>query len=119
MASIPQQYREPLRTWVQNNIHKAVHTATWTVEVEPPSEENPDGVYEEQSEDYLDVQELCMRLGRKIWKNAPELRGKFDLSDLEELIDDRLPQLMNLAGVTAIGCSPLRYDDYKDEDPDA
>lgn len=110
MASIPQQYRDALQTWVANNIYKAVHTT------EPfnITEENPAG----ETEDFLDIHELALRLGRKIWKAAPELRGTFGLHDLEELLDDKKALLMSLAGVTKLGCGPLRYTDYVDEDPD-
>lgn len=114
MARIPQQYRAPLITWVQNNIHKCVHTEAWTTFEEVEGE--PTDV--EHSVSYLDTHELALRLGRKVWKAAPELRGKFDLHDLEELIDDKISALLNLAGVDSIGSGPRKYRDYKDEDPD-
>lgn len=135
MASIPQQYRAALQTWVTNNIHKAVHTDTYTegvfttemvpgpdegdVEVQVPVlDEEGVQLTIEHSYDFLDVHELALRLGRKIHKAAPELRGKFDLRDLEELLDDKLPQLLNLAGVTTTGSAGRKFSAYKDEDPD-
>lgn len=117
MASIPQQYRDALQTWVSNHIHKAVHTATW-YERDPESTEETPLPDIEMTEDYLDIQELAYRLGRKIWKAAPELRGKYELQDIEELLDDKLVLLLSLAGVTKTGSGPRRYTDYVDEDPD-
>ena len=135
MASIPQQYRAALQTWVSNNIHKAVHTHVYTegvftledtvapegTIVPMPVPVMVDGVQQttEHSITYLDVHELALRLGRKIWKAAPELRGKFDLRDIEELLDDKRPQLLALAGVTTTGSGGRKYSDFKNEDPDA
>lgn len=89
----------------------------------PPTVVTPDIIQVQQttehSIDYLDTHELALRLGKKIRKAAPELRGKFDLGDLEELLDDKLPQLLALAGVTTTGSGGRRYNDFKDEDPDA
>lgn len=133
MASIPQQYRAALQTWVSNNIHKAVHLAEWservtttieavdpmtgqtgskTIRVEPPE-------YTQHSEQYLDLHELALRLGRKIYKAAPELRGKFNLEDLEELLDDKKTLLLSLAGVSKTGSGGTLLATIDQEDPDA
>lgn len=117
MASIPQQYRDALQTWVTNNIHKAVHTAVW-YERDPASTEEVPLPDIEMTEDYLDLHELSLRLGRKIWKAAPELRGTYDLQDLEELLDDKRALLLSLAGVTKIGSGPRNIAEIDAEDPD-
>ena len=116
MASIPQQYREAMKTWTLANAYKAVYAESWT---EYPLDENFDPlppVVHDAS--YIDLGELAHRLGRKIHKAAPELRGTFDLQDLEELLDDKKALIMAAAGVSYTGSSPRVYDDYKNEDPD-
>lgn len=133
MARIPQQYREPMKTWTLANAHKAVHLAEWTervteviqiidpvdgsthdktVRVEPPQ-------YTQHSESYIDLHELALRLGRKIHKAAPELRGTFDLEDLEELLDDKKALIMAAAGVSKTGSGTTNLSTITAEDPDA
>jgi hypothetical protein len=132
MASIPQEYREAMKTWTLANAHKAVYTAEWqervteviqvedpidgsfldkTVRVEPPQ-------YIDRTEDYIDLHELAWRLGRKIWKAAPELRGTFDLEDLEELLDDKKDLIFAATGVSKSGAGTLSLTEINAEDPD-
>jgi hypothetical protein len=113
MASIPQQYREPMKTWTLANAHKATRVSEEYFTTDDIGEVS--GPF---TDTYIDLHELALRLGRKIWKAAPELRGTFNLQDLEELLDDKKVLILAAAGATHVGRSPLNYNDYKDENPD-
>jgi len=116
MASIPQQYRAAMKTWTLAHAHKAVNVETWTeYPLDEQGEPLPPVVHDVS---YLDINELVLRLGRKIHKAAPELRGTFTLEELEELVDPHKALIMAHVGVNYLGSSPLHYRDYKDEDPD-
>ena len=117
MARIPPQYRDALRTWLQNNAHKATHESE-TYYVKEDYFGDGEIVVVPKRDTYLDLGELALRLGRKIWKAAPELRGKYDLDDLEEVLSEHVTVILGWAGATSLGTGPRKFTEYRDEDPD-
>ena len=129
--SLTADQRQALRDWLDANVHKATYQDSWTeyqkdenghfVLVNTGTAEEP--VWERvvtqvHNFTYLDTAELALRLWRKLNKHFPDKAAAADLGDIEALFEDKLTQLLALAGADSVGSSPLRYDDFKDEDPD-